>query len=179
MGVLGDLEPKPVFRFFEEICAIPHGSGNVEKLSDYLVSFAKERGLFCRQDELKNVIISKEASSGYEGKEGIILQGYMDMVAVKKPECSIDMRTDPLQLEVEGDYISAKNTSLGGDDGIAVAYALAVLDDDSLPHPHLDVVITVDEETGMYGAKALDMSDIKAKSQQIRQPASPFRQRLQ
>lgn len=161
MGVLGDLEPKPVFRFFEEICAIPHGSGNVEKLSDYLVSFAKERGLFCRQDELKNVIISKEASSGYEGKEGIILQGHMDMVAVKKPECSIDMRTDPLQLEVEGDYISAKNTSLGGDDGIAVAYALAVLDDDSLPHPHLDVVITVDEETGMYGAKALDMSDIK------------------
>lgn len=161
MGVLGDLEPKSVFRFFEEICAIPHGSGNVEKLSDYLVSFAKERGLFCRQDELKNVIISKEASPGYEGKEGIILQGHMDMVAVKKPECSIDMRTDPLQLAVEGDYISAKNTSLGGDDGIAVAYALAVLDDDSLPHPHLDVVITVDEETGMYGAKALDMSDIK------------------
>lgn len=161
MGVLGDLEPKSVFRFFEEICGIPHGSGNVEKLSDYLVSFAKERGLFCRQDELKNVIISKEASTGYEGKEGIILQGHMDMVAVKKPECSIDMRTDPLQLEVEGDYISAKNTSLGGDDGIAVAYALAVLDDDSLPHPHLDVVITVDEETGMYGAKALDMSDIK------------------
>lgn len=161
MGVLGDLEPKSVFRFFEEICGIPHGSGNVEGLSDYLVSFAKERGLFCRQDELKNVIISKEASPGYEEKEGIILQGHMDMVAVKKPESSIDLRTDPLQLAVEGDYILAENTSLGGDDGIAVAYALAVLDDDSLPHPHLDVVITVDEETGMYGAKALDMSDIK------------------
>ena len=161
MGVLGELEPKPVFRFFEEICAIPHGSGNVEGLSDYLVSFAKERGLFCRQDAMKNVIISKEASPGYEEKEGIILQGHMDMVAVKKPGSDIDMRTQPLRLMTDGDYICAEDTSLGGDDSIAVAYALAILDDDSIPHPHLDVVITVDEETGMYGAKALDLSDVK------------------
>lgn len=161
MGVLGELEPKSVFRFFEEICGIPHGSGNVEKLSDYLVSFAKERGLSCRQDELKNVIISKEASSGYEEQEGIILQGHMDMVAVKKPDCDINMKTEPLKLVIEGDYIYAENTSLGGDDGIALAYALAILDDDSLPHPHLDVVITVDEEVGMDGAKALDLSEVK------------------
>lgn len=161
MRVLGELQPESVFRFFEEICNIPHGSGNVERLSDYLVSFAKERGLVYRQDELKNVIISKEASPGYEEKEGIILQGHMDMVAVKKPESDIDMRTQPLKLVTEGDYIHAEDTSLGGDDGIAVAYALAILDDDSLPHPHLDVVITVDEETGMYGAKALDLSDVK------------------
>lgn len=161
MGVLGELEPRPVFQFFEEICAIPHGSGNVERLSDYLVSFAKERGLVYRQDELKNVIISKEASPGYEDKEGIILQGHMDMVAVKEPESDIDMRTQPLKLVAEGDYIRAQDTSLGGDDGIAVACALAVLDDDSLPHPHLDAVITVDEETGMYGAKALDLSGVK------------------
>lgn len=161
MGALRDLEPGQVFRFFEEICAIPHGSGNVEKLSDYLVSFARERGLSCRQDEMKNVIISKEASPGYEKTEGIILQGHMDMVAVKKPESDIDMRTQGLKVGVEDDYIYAENTSLGGDDGIAVAYALAILDDDSLPHPHLDVVITVDEETGMFGAKALDLSDIK------------------
>lgn len=161
MGVLGELEPKSVFRFFEEICSIPHGSGNVEKISDYLVSFAKERGLYCRQDEMKNVIISKEASPGYEKAEGIILQGHMDMVAVKKPDCDIDMKTQGLKPGVEGDYIYAKNTSLGGDDGIAVAYALAILDDNSLPHPHLDVVITVDEEVGMDGAKALDLSDVK------------------
>lgn len=161
MGVLGELEPKSVFRFFEEICSIPHGSGNVEKISDYLVSFAKERGLYCRQDEMKNVIISKEASPGYEKAESIILQGHMDMVAVKKPDCDIDMKTQGLKPGVEGDYIYAENTSLGGDDGIAVAYALAILDDDSLPHPHLDVVITVDEEVGMDGAKALDLSDVK------------------
>lgn len=161
MGVLGELEPKSVFHYFEEICSIPHGSGNVGKLSDYLVSFAKERGLFCRQDEMKNVIISKEASPGYEEQEGIILQGHMDMVAVKKPECDIDMKTQGLKAAVEGDYIYAEGTSLGGDDGIAVAYALAILDDDSLPHPHLDVVITVDEEVGMDGARALDMSDVK------------------
>lgn len=161
MRALEKLEPKSVFRFFEDICEIPHGSGNVDKISDYLVSFAKERGLTCRQDERKNVIISKEASPGYEKQEGIILQGHMDMVAVKKPDCDMDLRTQGLKPAVEGDYIYAENTSLGGDDGIAVAYALAILDDDSLLHPHLDVVITVDEETGMYGAKALDLSDIK------------------
>lgn len=161
MGVLGELEPKPVFRFFEEICGIPHGSGNVEKLSDYLVAFARERGLACRQDEMKNVIISKEATSGYEEQEGIILQGHMDMVAVKKPDSDIDMRADALRTAVEGDYIYAEDTSLGGDDGIAIAYALAILDADDLPHPHLDVVVTVDEEVGMDGAKALDLSDVK------------------
>lgn len=161
MGVLGELEPKQVFRFFEEICVIPHGSGNVDRLSDYLVSFAEERGLFCRQDEMKNVIISKDATPGYEKQEGIILQGHMDMVAVKKPDCGIDMKTEGLKPAVDGDYIYAENTSLGGDDGIAIAYALAILDDDSIPHPHLDVVITVDEEVGMDGAKALDLSDVK------------------
>ena len=161
MGVLGELEPRQVFRFFEEICAIPHGSGNVDRLSDYLVSFAEERGLFCRQDEMKNVIISKDATPGYEKQEGVILQGHMDMVAVKKPDCGIDMKTEGLKLAVDGDYIYAENTSLGGDDGIAIAYALAILDDDSIPHPHLDVVITVDEEVGMDGAKALDLSDVK------------------
>lgn len=161
MRALEKLEPKSVFQFFEDICEIPHGSGNVEKISDYLVSFAKARGLTCRQDERKNVIISRDASPGYEDQEGIILQGHMDMVAVKKPDCDMDMRTQGLKPAVEGDYIYAENTSLGGDDGIAVAYALAILDDDSLPHPHLDVVFTVDEETGMYGAKALDLSDVK------------------
>lgn len=161
MSVLGELEPKSVFRFFEEICGIPHGSGNVDLLSNYLVAFAKERGLFCRQDAMKNVIISKEASPGYEEKEGIILQGHMDMVAVKKPDCAVDMKTQGIKVVVDGDSVCAEGTSLGGDDGIAIAYALAILDDDSLPHPHLDVVITVDEEVGMDGAKELDLSDVK------------------
>ncbi len=161
MGVLEGLEPKSVFRFFEEICGIPHGSGNVEKISNYLVSFAEKRGLPYVQDEVKNVIISKEATKGYEEKEGIILQGHMDMVAVHKPDYRVDMKKEPLKLGIDGDYVYAEGTSLGGDDGIAVAYALAVLDDDSLSHPHLDVIITVDEETGMYGARAIDLSMVK------------------
>lgn len=161
MGVLEQLEPKAVFHYFEEICKIPHGSGNVDKISDYLADFAKKRGLFCVQDEEKNIIISKEATPGYEDHEGIILQGHMDMVAVHKPDHDIDMRTEPLKLKTDSDNVYAEGTSLGGDDGIAVAYALAVLDAEDIPHPHLDVIITVDEEVGLIGAKAIDMSVVK------------------
>lgn len=161
MGVLSELEPKPVFHFFEEICSIPHGSGNVERISNYLVDFAKQRGLEVYQDELKNVIIIQEATPGYEQEAPVILQGHMDMVAVKKPECIKNMKTDGLDLCVDGDLVYAKDTSLGGDDGIAVAYALAVLDAEDLPHPRLEVVITVDEETGMDGARGIDLSLLK------------------
>ena len=128
MGVLSELEPKQVFRYFEEIAEIPHGSGNVDRISDYLVSFAKERKLFCVQDELKNVIIVKEATPGYETEPPVILQGHMDMVAVKKPGALIDMEKEGLRLAIDGDDLLAEDTSLGGDDGIAVAYALAILD---------------------------------------------------
>lgn len=158
MGVLSDLEPKNVFRFFEEITGIPHGSGNVEQISDYLVNFARERNLFCIQDEWKNVIIVKEATPGYEKEPTVILQGHMDMVAVKKPDCDIDMRTEGLRVAVDGDAIYAEGTSLGGDDGIAVAYSLALLDSDSIRHPKLEVILTVDEEVGMDGARAIDLS---------------------
>lgn len=158
MGVLSNLEPQNVFHYFEEITKIPHGSGNIQRLSDYLVSFARQRGLTVIQDELKNVIIIKEASSGYENEPALILQGHMDMVAVKKPGCAIDMKTEGLQVAVRGDKIYAEGTSLGGDDGIAVAYALALLDSDSLKHPKLEVVITVDEEVGMDGARGIDLS---------------------
>ncbi len=163
MGVLSNLEPKKVFYYFEEITKIPHGSGNVGRISDYLVKFARERGLFVSQDELKNVIIVKEASPGYEKEPAVILQGHMDMVAVKKPDCDIDMKEEGLRVAVEGDKIYAQGTSLGGDDGIAVAYALAFLDDDSLKHPRLEVVITVDEEVGMDGARGIDLSRLQAK----------------
>lgn len=160
MGVLDGLKPEKVLKFFEEICCIPHGSGNIEAISDYLVDFAEKRQLFCRQDDLKNVIIVKEASPGYETEPAVILQGHMDMVAVKKPGCAKDLHKDGLDLRVDGDSLYAENTSLGGDDGIAVAYALAILDDDEIKHPKLEVVITVDEEVGMDGARGIDLSEL-------------------
>ncbi len=162
MGILSNLEPKNVFHFFEEICNIPHGSGNVEQISNYLVDFAKERGLYYEQDEMKNVIIVKEATEGYEEQPPVMIQGHMDMVAVKKPDCDIDMTTEGLRLAVDGDKIYAEGTSLGGDDGIAVAYGLALLDSATLKHPRLEVVITVDEEVGMDGARVIDLSNLKA-----------------
>ncbi|HBA47999.1 MAG TPA: aminoacyl-histidine dipeptidase [Lachnospiraceae bacterium] len=158
MGVLSNLEPQNVFRFFEEITRIPHGSGNVGQISDYLADFARERGLSCIQDELKNIIMIKEATPGYEKEPTVILQGHMDMVAVKKPDCDIDMKTEGLRVAVNGDLIYAEGTSLGGDDGIAVAYALAILDSDTIKHPRLEVIITVDEEVGMNGARGIDLS---------------------
>lgn len=158
MGALTNLEPAKVFYFFEEITKIPHGSGNVGRISDYLAGFARERNLFCIQDELKNIIIVKDATEGYEKEPAVILQGHMDMVAVKKPDCDIDMSTEGLRVAVDGDKVYAEGTSLGGDDGIAVAYALAILDSDTISHPRLEVVITVDEEVGMDGARGIDLS---------------------
>ncbi len=163
MRALENLEPKKVFYYFEEICNIPHGSGNVEAISNYLKDFAEERGLEVIQDRVKNIIIIKEASAGYEEEPAVILQGHMDMVAVHKPELTIDMTKESLKLKVDGDRVYAEGTSLGGDDGIAVAYALAILDDDSIKHPRLEVVITVDEETGMDGAREIDLSMLKGK----------------
>lgn len=163
MGVTEKLEPGKVFTFFEEICEIPHGSGNVDRISDYLVKFAQERGLEYVQDEMKNVIIMKEATPGYEKVKPMILQGHMDMVAVKKPGADINMQTDGLRLAIDGDYLYAEDTSLGGDDGIAVAYALAILDSNEIEHPRLEVILTVDEEVGMDGARVLDVSMLKGK----------------
>ena len=161
MNTLDNLQPAEVFRFFKEICSIPHGSRNTKALSDYCVEFAKNRGLFYRQDESNNVIIRKPATKGRENDKGIILQGHLDMVAVKEPDSRHDFDKDPLDLEVEGDFLYAKGTSLGGDDGIAIAYALAILDSDTISHPCLEAVFTVDEEIGLLGAAALDMSDIE------------------
>ena len=161
MSVLSNLKPEKVFHFFEEICGIPHGSGNIDGISNYLVRFAKERNLEVIQDDIKNVIIIKEATVSYEQEPPVIIQGHMDMVAVHKPELTIDMTKEPLKLAVDGDRVFAQGTSLGGDDGIAVAYALALLDDTTLKHPRLEVVITVDEETGMDGARGIDLSMLK------------------
>lgn len=158
---LNDLQPKEVFRYFYEICRIPHGSYNIDAISDYLVAFAKERNLEVVQDELKNVIIKKPATEGYEKEETLILQGHMDMVAVKDAEADIDLENDPLRLNFKDGCLYAEGTSLGGDDGIAIAYALAILDSDTIKHPALEVVITVNEEVGMDGAIGIDLSDLK------------------
>lgn len=163
MRILSELEPKNVFSYFEDICNIPHPSYKEKRISDYLVAFAKEHHLEYYQDALYNVIIIKEATAGYEEVEPIILQGHMDMVCEKKPDSSKNMDEEGLELVVDGDFIYAKDTTLGGDDGIAVAYALAILADESLEHPRLEFVCTVSEEVGMEGASALDVSVLKGR----------------
>lgn len=161
MAVLEGLKPEKVFHFFEKLCEIPHGSTHMKEISDYFVSFAKERNLKYYQDESYNVVIYKDATAGYEDAPITILQGHCDMVAEKTPDSDHDFMKDGLKLQIEGDYITADGTTLGGDDGIAVAYMLAVLDDDTLKHPALECVITTDEEIGLLGAKALDTSVLK------------------
>ena len=163
MRVLENCEPKRVFYYFEEICKIPHGSGNTKQISDYLVDFAKEHGFDYVQDEMNNVVIYKPASKGYENAPTVILQGHMDMVCEKRPGVEHDFEKDGLNLSVRDGYISGNGTTLGGDDGIAVAYALALLDSTDLPHPALEVLITVDEEIGLLGAVGLDCSVLKGK----------------
>ena len=163
MRVLDQLEPKRVFSFFEDLCAIPHGSGNTKAISDYCVKFAHDRGLEVHQDSLNNVVIVKPATPGYEAAPTVIVQGHLDMVAEKTPESTINFLTDGLELEIDGDFVRAKGTTLGGDDGIAVAMALAVLDSNDLAHPRLECLFTVDEETGMDGAVGFDASILKGK----------------
>ena len=163
MHILENLEPQNVFYYFEEICRIPHGSGNTRQISDYLKAFADEHDLYCRQDELNNIVMIKEASNGYEDHAPVLLQGHMDMVAVKDADCTLDMTKDGLQLEILGDRLSAKGTSLGGDDGIAVAFGLALLAGEEYRHPKIELILTVDEEVGMEGATGLCVDDLTAK----------------
>ena len=156
-----NLQPAEVFKYFEEMAAIPHGSRNTKAISDYLVDFAKKYDLEYYQDELNNVVIIKKATPGYENADAIIIQGHMDMVCEKENGCDIDFEKDGLDLYVDGDFLKARGTTLGGDDGIAVAYALAILSSNELSHPRLEVVITVDEEIGMLGAEGIDLSMLK------------------
>ena len=160
---LPELESKKVFAYFEELAAIPHGSRNTKQISDYLISFAKERGLECYQDSANNVVIIQEASAGYEKADPIIMQGHMDMVCEKEKGVEIDFEKDGLELYVDGDFLKAKGTTLGGDDGVAVAYILAIMDSPEIAHPRLEAVITVDEEIGMLGAAALDCTPLSSR----------------
>lgn len=161
MAVLENLKPERVFHYFEEISKIPHGSYYTTQISDYLVRFAKEHNLKYYQDLADNVIIYKKATNGYEAAPVTILQGHMDMVCEKTPDSTHDLKKDAIQLLVDGDYVSAKDTTLGGDNGIAIAYALAILESEEIEHPSLEVVITSDEEVGLLGADALDTGKLK------------------
>lgn len=160
--ILKNIEPTEVFKYFEEICSIPHGSSNTKAISDYCAAFAKQQGLRFIQDGMNNIIIFKNGTVGYEDSKPVIIQGHLDMVCEKDGDCHIDMNAQGLKLAVEGDMIHAIGTTLGGDDGIAVAYGLALLASKNIPHPPLEVVFTVDEEIGMLGAAGIDCSEIKS-----------------
>ena len=161
---LAGLEPASVFGYFEKLCGIPHGSGNTKLISDYLVSFAKEHGIRYLQDELNNVIFFQEGTCGYEDHAPVILQGHMDMVCEKDADCPINMEKEGLDVTHDGACVYAKGTTLGGDNGIAVAFAMALLADKTIPHPPLEVIVTVDEETGMFGAAGIDLSMLKGRT---------------
>ncbi len=159
--VISGYEPKRVFEIFEDLCAIPHGSGNERGVAQYILDFARKNGLFSLYDETGNVFIRKKATEGYENAEPILLQGHMDMVCEKNADSEHDFLHDGLSLSVKDGYLWADGTTLGGDNGIAVAMMLALLETDR--HPTLECLFTVEEETGLAGAKGFDASVVTAK----------------
>ena len=163
MAILTGLQPSGVFEMFEQLCGIPHGSRNTKAISDFCVRFAQEHGLDYRQDDSNNVILFAPATPGMEQAQPVMLQGHLDMVCEKEADCPLDLQKEGLNLRTDGEWIWAEGTTLGGDDGIAVAYALAILADPTIPHPPLEVVLTTDEEIGMLGAAAIDLSEVKAR----------------
>lgn len=163
MNKLKGLEPEKVYKYFEEISAVPRGSGNTEAIAAYCLEFAEKRGLRAVKDSGGNVIIYADGTEGYENSAPFIIQGHMDMVCEKTADCVKDMEKEGLDLCTDGKYVWAEGTTLGGDDGIALAFMFAVLDSDDIPHPPIEAVITRDEETGMYGAEELEYSLLKGK----------------
>lgn len=161
--VLEKIDYKKVFTYFEEISSIPRGSKNNQAISDYLFKFGKEQGVECYQDEALNVVMIKEATPGLEHVPAIMIQGHMDMVCEKDSGVEHDFYKEGLDLAIDGDYVYAKGTTLGGDDGIALAMAMAILTDKELALPRMEMVFTTDEEIGMDGAMALDTSRFKSK----------------
>ena len=162
-GVLKGLKPEKVFEYFELLSSVPHGSGNTKAVSDLCVGFAKDHGCRYVQDDMNNVIIYKDAAKGYEDHDAVILQGHLDMVCAKTDDNPIDMSKEPITIKTDGEWIWADKTSLGGDNIIGVATVMAILDDAELIGPAIEAVFTVDEETGMYGAAALDASLLSGK----------------
>ncbi len=163
MQMLTNYDSKRVFDYFLEICEIPHGSADMEKISSYCVDFAKKHSLKYVIDDAKNVVIYKPATKGYENAAPVILQGHMDMVCQKTPDSDFDFFKDALKVYTDGDFIKAKDTTLGADNGIALAMVLAILENDEIAHPEIQAVFTTDEEIGRLGAGALVMSNLTAK----------------
>ena len=163
MRILENLEPKSVFGYFEELSGIPRGSGNMVKISDYCLEFANKHSLKALRDSANNVIIYKPASKGYENSAPVILQGHLDMVCQKDENANIDFEKDGLELYIDGDYIKAKGTTLGADNGIAVAMIMSILASEDIPHPPIEAIFTTDEEIGMVGAMALSVDKINGK----------------
>ena len=159
--VINGYEPASVFKIFEDLCSIPHGSGNEKGIADYIEAYANERGLFVLRDKTGNVFVRKNATAGYEETPAILLQGHMDMVCEKNADSDHDFLTDPLKLSVKDGCIWADGTTLGADNGIAVAMMLALLDTDK--HPTIELIFTVEEETGLFGAQGFDCSVVTAK----------------
>ena len=163
MNKLSTLQPQKVFKRFEEICSIPHGSGNTDRIASYCMNFASSIGLYAERDSKNNVIIKKDASKGYENSKPVILQGHLDMVCQKTAESQIDFENDGLDIYIDGDFVKAHGTTLGADNGIAIAMIMAILESNDIPHPPIEAVFTTDEEIGMLGAAELDMSKLSAR----------------
>lgn len=162
--ILKDLQPAEVFKYFEKLSQIPRGSGNEKEVSDYLVSFAREHKLEYVQDSALNVVIKKKATKGFENSPSVILQGHMDMVCEKNTDTVHDFTKDPLKLRIVDDMVYATGTTLGADNGIAVAMGLAILASDEYQHPAIELLVTTSEETGMDGAMALDPKNITGRT---------------
>lgn len=163
MNLINTLKPEKVFSFFHDISQIPHGSGNTEQIAQYCLDFAAQRNLKAVKDIGGNIIIYTEGTAGYEHSEPIMIQGHMDMVCEKTETCTKNMAAEGLDLHTDGVYLWAEGTTLGGDDGIALAYIFALLDAKDIPHPPIEAVITRDEETGMFGAEAFDASLVRSR----------------
>ena len=164
MELIKNLKSEKVFYFFKQISMIPRNSGNEKNISNYLLKFAKDRNLDVIQDSCFNIIIKKDATNGYEDLPPVIIQGHMDMVCVKSNDSNHDFTSDPLELKlVDNKYLYANNTTLGGDNGIAIAYGLAILDSNDIKHPKLEFVFTTEEETTMNGAQNLDTNLLEGK----------------
>lgn len=162
-NILQDLRPQMVFKYFEEISNIPRGSGNEKAISDYMVQFANDLGLEVIQDEVYNIIIKKDATVGYENMPPVILQGHLDMVCEKNNDTIHDFEKDPIQLYIDGDFIRAKGTTLGADNGVAIAYQMAILASDDIQHPPLEILMTIDEERGMTGVANMHPEHLNGK----------------
>ncbi|KIO78494.1 hypothetical protein TH53_03585 [Pedobacter lusitanus] len=163
MGKLSALEPKSVWYFFEEISAIPRGSRKEQKIAAYIIAFAAERNLFCKTDAIGNVLICKEGQGKNKHREKVALQGHLDMVQQKSADKLFDFDSQGIELKIEGDFVTANQTTLGADNGIGVAYILSVLDDLQLDHPPLEAIFTVNEESGMTGAHEMEADFFSAR----------------